>query len=222
MPIMPVPSAAADDGFHRVGRKPLTSRAELERQALRLFAERGFDDVTVDDIAAAAGIGRRTFFRYYKSKNDAVWGDFESELQRMRSSLAAFPPQAPVMDVLREAIVAFNHLDPAQVPWHRARMRLILEVPALQAHSTLRYADWRAVVSEYVAARLGQPQDALLPQVIAYICLGAAVAAYEQWLRDEDADLGDLLGRALSALGPLALDPGPLAAGEQQKPVRLG
>ncbi|MET9856590.1 mycofactocin system transcriptional regulator [Streptomyces sp. NPDC006450] len=219
---MPGPSTAADDGFHRVGRKPLTSRAELERQALRLFAERGFDDVTVDDIAAAAGIGRRTFFRYYKSKNDAVWGDFESELHWMRSSLAAFPPQAPVMDVLREAIVAFNHLDPAQVPWHRARMRLILEVPALQAHSTLRYADWRAVVSEYVAARLGQPQDALIPQVIAYTCLGAAVAAYEQWLRDEDADLGDLLDRALSALGPLALDPGPLVAREQQKAVRLG
>jgi len=218
---MPGPSTADDDGLHRVGRKPLTSRAELERQALRLFAERGFDDVTVDDIAAAAGIGRRTFFRYYKSKNDAVWGDFESELQRMRSSLAAFPPQTPVMDVLREAIVAFNHLDPAQVPWHRARMRLILEVPALQAHSTLRYADWRAVVSEYVAARLGQPQDALLPQVIAYICLGAAVAAYEQWLRDEDADLGDLLDRALSTLGPLALDPGPLVAREQ-KAVRSG
>lgn len=205
---MPGPFAAADDRSHRVGRKPLTSRAELEQQALRLFAERGFDAVTVDDIAAAAGIGRRTFFRYYKSKNDAVWGDFTSGLQQMRAALAAFPPETPTMDALREAIVAFNRLDAAQVPWHRTRMRLILEVPALQAHSTLRYADWRAVVSEFASARLGQPQDALLPQVIAYSCLGAAVAAYEQWLRHEDADLGDLLDRSLRALTH-GLEPAP-------------
>ncbi|MCQ0020665.1 TetR family transcriptional regulator [Actinomadura madurae] len=58
----------------RVGRRPRTSRGELERVALRLFAERGFEETTVDDIASAAGIGRRTFFRYYGSKNDVVWG----------------------------------------------------------------------------------------------------------------------------------------------------
>jgi TetR/AcrR family transcriptional regulator, regulator of mycofactocin system len=185
----------------RVGRRPRTSRAELERVALRLFAERGFEETTVDDIAAAAGIGRRTFFRYYGSKNDVVWGNFEGELERMRARLAACPPDSPMMDALREAIVEFNRLDPGQVQWHRLRMTLILQVPALQAHSTLRYADWRAAVAEFAASRLGRPAGDLMPQAVAHACLGAAVAAYEQWLRNPETDLGDLLDASILALG---------------------
>ncbi|WP_433478710.1 mycofactocin system transcriptional regulator [Spirillospora sp. CA-142024] len=184
----------------RVGRRPRTSRAELERVALRLFAERGFEETTVDDIAAAAGIGRRTFFRYYGSKNDVVWGDFEGELERMRAWFAECPPQAPMMDALREAIVEFNRLDPGQVPWHRLRMTLILEVPALQAHSTLRYAYWRAVVAGFAASRLGRPVDDLMPQAVAHACLGVSVAAYERWLRHPGSDLGDLLDTSMAAL----------------------
>ena len=74
------------------GRRPRTTRAELERVAFALFEAKGFDETTVDDIAAAAGIGRRTFFRYYPSKNDVVWGDFDGELARLRGWLAATPP----------------------------------------------------------------------------------------------------------------------------------
>lgn len=199
------PSAEKEDRVQKsTGRRPSTSRAQLEQHALRLFAERGFDEVTVEDIAAAAGIGRRTFFRYYPSKNDVVWGDFEAELERMRAVLAAYPGGTPTMEALREAIVDFNRLDAEQIPWHRRRMRLILEVPALQAHSTLRYAEWRRVVAEFAAERLGQEPDALRPQVIAHACLGAAVAAYAQWLRQEESDLSGFLDEALRALGGLA------------------
>ncbi|WP_210588503.1 mycofactocin system transcriptional regulator [Streptomyces sp. GESEQ-35] len=196
------PSSPSADRASRTGRRPSTSHAQLEQHALRLFSARGFDEVTVEDIAAAAGIGRRTFFRYYRSKNDAVWGNFEEELQRMRAVLAAYPSDLPMMDALREAIVDFNRLDASQLPWHRVRMSLIMQVPALQAHSTLRYAEWRAVVAEFVAPRLGRPTDALLPQVIAHACLGAAVAAYEQWLRHDGSDLSDFLDQALRALAP--------------------
>jgi mycofactocin system transcriptional regulator len=194
------PSSVSASDSPRVGRRPTTSRGELERTALQLFVTRGFEETTVEDIAAAAGISRRTFFRYYSSKNDVVWGDFETELQRMRSWLADYPPDAPMMDALREAIIAFNHLDATQVAAHRQRMTLILKVPALQAHSTLRYAGWRAVVAEYAAHRLRLPETALLPQAIAYTCLGAAIAAYEHWLHDDDSDLDIHLDQALRAL----------------------
>lgn len=190
---------------HRAGRPPTTSRSELERIGLDLFATRGFDETTIDDIAAVAGISRRTFFRYYGSKNDLVWGDFEAGLQRMRAELADQPPGRPLMDALRETIIDFNRLDASQVAAHRRRMALILQVPALQAHSTLRYAAWRAVVAEYAARRLSLPQEALLPQTIAYAFLGAAIAAYEHWLRtdapDEDgAGLAVHLDAAIRAL----------------------
>src|ERR1700689_4736598 len=71
------------------GRRRVTSRAELEQTAFALFAAHGFDATTVDEIAAAAGIGRRTFFRYFPSKNDIPWGAFEDELDRMRVRLKA-------------------------------------------------------------------------------------------------------------------------------------
>ena len=171
------------------GRKRVTSRAELERVAFRLFAAHGFEQTTVDDIAAAAGIGRRTFFRYYPSKNDVPWGMFERELARMRGRLRACPREVPVMDALRLALVDFNRVEPAQIPQHRQRMMLILRVPALLAHSTLRFAAWRDVVAEFVAVRTGVAADALGPQVISHAVLGVAIAAYQKWLDDEHTDL---------------------------------
>src|SRR5881275_2025178 len=104
---------------------------------MRLFTDRGFDATTVDDIAAAAGIGRRTFFRYFASKNDVVWGRFTEGLADLRAVLAAGPHDRPVADALRDAIVSFNALPVAQVPVHRQRMSLIFSAPSLQAHSTL-------------------------------------------------------------------------------------
>jgi mycofactocin system transcriptional regulator len=190
----------ASGDLPRSGRPPATSRDELEQVARELFAERGFEATTVDDIAAAAGIGRRTFFRYFASKNDVVWGDFDHGLDELARRLRSGEPTRPLLDALREAVLAFNRLSGDGVAWHRARMRLILEVPALQAHSTLRYAAWRAVVAEFVAARLGLADDDLLPQLVAHLCLGAALTAYEQWLRDPGADLEQLLDAALRAL----------------------
>jgi mycofactocin system transcriptional regulator len=191
---------SVDTAAARGGRPAATTRAELEQVALGLFAQRGFEATTVDDIASAAGIGRRTFFRYYSSKNDVVWGEFEEGLRTLRAQLAAADPAQPVLDALHDAVLAANRLDPARAPWHRDRMALVLGVPALQAHSTLRHAAWRAVVAEYVAVRLGAEPEDLLPQLAGHLCLGAALAAYEQWLRDPDADLQGLLSVALRAL----------------------
>lgn len=184
----------------RLGRRPSTSRAELSHVALRLFAERGFDETTIDDIVAAAGIGRRTFFRYFASKNDLPWGDFDAQLDRMRKYLAELPESMPLMDALRASVVEFNRLPEEEVPYHRERMSLLLSVPSLLAHSTLRYKAWRDVVAEYAAARLGVAQDSLVPQTIAWTLLGVALSAYEQWLKDDDADLAELMSRSLDVL----------------------
>jgi TetR/AcrR family transcriptional regulator, regulator of mycofactocin system len=195
--------AGTDTGVppaRRAGRRPVTSRAELEHVAFDLFAARGFEQTTIDDIARAAGIGRRTFFRYFPSKNDVAWGAFDEELERMRGWLRACPRERPLMDAVREALLAFNRIDPAEIPWHRRRMALILRVPALQAHATLRYAAWRQVLAEFVGRRLDLPVDALAPQAIAYATLGVAIAAYEQWLRDEGADLTTMLDEAMRDL----------------------
>ncbi len=178
----------------------MTSRADLEQIALDLFIRHGFTETTLDDIAAAAGIARRTFFGYYSSKNDVVWGDFDALLRGMEDWLAATPVGRPLLATLTEAVVRFNDLPAEAVPAHRRRMALILHTPALQAHSTLRYADWRGVVARFAARHLRQPVNALHPQLVGHLALGAAVTAYEQWLADETTDLSQLLKAAFGAL----------------------
>src|SRR6516164_3084117 len=182
------------------GRRRATSPAELEHVAFELFEANGFEQTTVEDIATAAGIGRRTFFRYFPSKNDVPWGMFELELERMRARLRACPRDIQLMEAIRVALVDFNQVEPAQVPLHRRRMELILRVPTLLAHSTLRFTAWREVIAEFVAERTGLRPGDLAPQAIAHAVLGVAVAAYEHWLDDRSADLGALLDDAMRQL----------------------
>lgn len=175
------------------GRPPATTRAEIEAAAFDLFARKGFDETTVEDIAASAGIGRRTFFRYFGSKNDVVWGEFDAGLEHFRAALEASGAGRPWMEQLRGAVVEFNALEPGQVAVHRARMELILHVPALQAYATLMYARWREIVTAFVARRTGTDPCELLPRLVGHATLAAAVAAYEQWLAEPGAELDHLL-----------------------------
>jgi TetR/AcrR family transcriptional regulator, regulator of mycofactocin system len=184
----------------RKGRPPLTSRAELEQIGIRLFTERGFDETSVDDIAAEAGIGRRTFFHYFPSKADLVWGDFEAELDRMRACLARLDPALPMMEAVRQAVIDFNVLPPGAEEQHRRRLALILTVPTLLANSTLQFAHWRGVIAEFAAERLGVEPGGLLPGAVGWVALGASIAAYEEWLKDQSADLSALLDAAFTGL----------------------
>ena len=190
----------SDNSRPRLGRTPATTHGEISHVALRLFLDRGFEKTTIDDIVDAAGIGRRTFFRYFRSKSDLPWGDFDRLLDQMRAHLASLPDDLPLSEALREGILEFNHFPSAELPLHRERMWLLLNVPALFAHASLRYADWRQVIAEYVATRTGASPGALEPQSVAWACLGLCLAAYEQWLAREDADLLALLDEAFRLL----------------------
>lgn len=192
------------------GRPQSTTRARLSTLAIDLFTERGFDETSVDDVAQAGGIARRTLFRYFPSKNEIPWGDFDDHLADMRRRLASTPTTQPLGETLREALIAFNDVPAAEHEHHRRRMSLLLEVPALQAHSMLMYADWRQIVAEHVATRLGlQPGDHL-PQTVAWQLLGASLAAYEQWLARPSSDLLSLLdeGYRVATAGLAAVSPG--------------
>ena len=184
----------------RVGRRRSTTGDHITSVALELFARRGFDDVSVDDVARAAGIARRTLFRYYPSKNAIPWGDFDAHLEHLRGLLNAVPAEAPTTAALRSALLAFNSFDEAETARHRQRMRVILETDALQAHSMTMYAGWRTVVAEFVAGRLGLKPGDLIPQTTAWSMLGVALSAYEHWLADESVSLQRSLGDAFDTV----------------------
>jgi TetR/AcrR family transcriptional regulator, regulator of mycofactocin system len=184
----------------RRGRPPGTSARELELAALRLFTEQGFDDTTVEQIAAAAGVSRRTFFRYYESKADVLWHEFDGEVRALRTAFTAIGPDVPLMDAIRQAVVGVNAYRAGDVPELRARMNLIGSVPALQASAAHHYDDWERAVSDYAAIRLGQPPGSLFPLAIGRATLAVCRSAYDQWTERADADLTHYLDRALRGL----------------------
>jgi mycofactocin system transcriptional regulator len=182
------------------GRPEVTSHADIEQAAFRLFAERGFDGTTLDAIAVEVGVSRRTLFRYYASKNDIPWGQFDRTLDGFRQILATMPDDLPLHEAVHRGVLAFNEFPADAVPSHRDRMRLILHTPTLQAHSVVRYADWRRVIAEYVAQRRTLSPDDALPATIAQVSLALALTAYEQWFRRPEASLRDLLDEAMGSL----------------------
>jgi len=171
------------------GRPPRTSHDQLANTALTLFVRDGFEETTLDDIAAAVGVGRRTLFRYFSSKNDLVWGNFDGVLERLRAELIAADPAVPMMETLGRAVVASNTYEGEALEELRLRMTLITSVPALQAHSMVRYADWRRVVAEFIAQRLGQDPDDLIPLLVGHMALGASMSAFVRWVSHPEEDL---------------------------------
>jgi mycofactocin system transcriptional regulator len=173
-----------------------------------VFTERGFEATTLDAIAEAAGVGRRTLLRYYPSKNDIPWGQFDESLGDLRARLAAMPRDIPVYEAVHRAVLAFNHVGEAAVAQHRQRMTLLLRTPALLAHSALKYRQWREVIAGYVAERHALTVDDLLPRAIGHVTLALALAAYEEWLEHSEGMIEEFLDDALAGLRGYFADPG--------------
>jgi TetR/AcrR family transcriptional regulator, regulator of mycofactocin system len=191
-PMMPQP---------RVGRRRSTTPHHITDVAIDMFSARGFADVSVDDVAQAAGISRRTLFRYYASKNAIPWGDFDNHLAHLRDLLDNVGSDVRLGDALRDALLTFNTFDESETARHRQRMRVILQTAELQAYSMTMYAGWREVIAGFVARRLDCKTTDLVPQTVAWTMLGVALSAYEHWLSDESVPLPVALGNAFDAVG---------------------
>jgi TetR/AcrR family transcriptional regulator, regulator of mycofactocin system len=185
----------------RRGRPPGTSARELELAALRLFTEQGFDETTVEQIAAAASVSRRTFFRYFDSKAAVLWHEFDNEVHALRAAFADVPADIALMDAIRQVVVSVNHYGADDVPELRARMNLVGSVAALQASAAPHYDDWERAVSDFAASRLGQPADSLYPLSIGRTTLAACRTAFDLWVARADDGLTHYLDLALRALG---------------------
>ncbi|GAA5053078.1 mycofactocin system transcriptional regulator [Nocardia callitridis] len=183
------------------GRPRGTSKRELELIAMRLFTERGFDDTTVEQIAAAAGISGRTFFRYFPTKAEVLWYQFDAEVEALRADFATVPEDLPMMAAVRRVVVNANRYRAEDVPELRTRMGLIATNPALAATSGTHYDAWERTVGAFAARRLGEPENALIPLAVGRCTLAAARAAFDAWLARADSDLTVYLDQALEALG---------------------
>jgi AcrR family transcriptional regulator len=173
----------------------------IQGEALRLFAERGYDQTTVEDIAAAADISPRTFFRYFPTKEDVVlWDEYDALIWELLDQRPDDEPPGETMQVItRHAIEGLYRRDPERL---LARNRLLFSVPAVRA----RFLDFaRAGVDQLsagFAARRGLPSgDDLKLRMTATAIVDAAGAAFDRWQRaDGKVDLMPLLDEATDAL----------------------
>ena len=195
----------------RGGRPSATSAHALAAVAQRLFVERGFEAVSVEDVAAEVGVSRRTFFRYFAAKADVLWVETPAELARLRRHLAAAPAGADYRVALTGAVVAVLDHPDGDADWARHRAQLVLTVPAVQAHAARVYAQWRSVAAGFAAVGTGLPPDALFPLVAGHAALGGIQAAHEHWVAHPGASLPDALRAclALALPAPPGDDPEP-------------
>jgi mycofactocin system transcriptional regulator len=188
------------DAITRRGRPPATSPRELELAALHLFSEHGFEQTTVEQIAAEAGVSSRTFFRYFDSKAAVLWHAFDAEVRALRAALAAIPEQVPLLEAIRRAVVSVNRYTAEDVPELRTRINLIGTVPALQASAAPHYDAWERAIIDFAAGRLGQEPVSLVPLALGRATLAVCRAAYELWVTRADADLTVYLDEAIRGL----------------------
>ena len=198
-------------GGSRRGRPPGTSARELEVISLRLFTEQGFEDTTVERIAAAAGVSKRTFFRYFDSKADVLWHAFDGEVRALRAAFAAVPAELPLMAAIRQVVVGVNRYRAEDVPELRIRMNLI-GIGARPSRPAPRSTTTRGNGLSASSPRAGSASQpgSLYPLAIGRATLAVCRSAYDRWAERADADLTVYLDQALRALAA-GFDPAALA-----------
>jgi AcrR family transcriptional regulator len=159
---------------------------------MRLFLDQGFEQTTIDQIASTAGISRRSFFRYFGTKEDIVLGDLANQGELVRDALERVPATVGPWDALREALHAVDALtiDPA-VTVKIARM--MYGTPSLRARSIEKHLHWQSLLVPDIRRRLGIPETGTADPVPAAIVASAIAcldAAGEVWVAGDG--LGDL------------------------------
>jgi AcrR family transcriptional regulator len=184
-------------------RKKARTRASLREHALRLFREKGYQNTTVEQIAAAAEVSPSTFFRYFPTKEDLVLQD-DMDV-RMIEALEQQPPDlGPVAAVRAASRQMFDSYTAADMDILHETIRLTITVPEIRARAMDEFARTITVVAEAVAKRAGRSPDDLAVRAAAGAVVGVIMSVtmpWEGWT--ERTSIEDTFGRIDEALGLL-------------------
>ncbi|WP_327725402.1 TetR family transcriptional regulator [Streptomyces europaeiscabiei] len=179
-------------------------RFELAQVAFELFRREGFDNVTVNDLAAAAGVSRSTFLRYFGSKEDAVLGAVDIQGEQVVSALRARPADEGDWTALRRALDTVTELHRQDPDGALAMSQLIMRTPALGARTLEKQNGWRPAIAQALADRADPSWPTLLvPSVRAAAAVDCLNVAVDGWTAsDGRLDLDALLDEAFAAFAP--------------------
>jgi AcrR family transcriptional regulator len=187
-------------------RKKLATRQALQDVALRLVAERGLDQVTVEDISEAADVATRTFFNYFSSKEEALLGNLPEKVATVQRMVVDRPatetPLEAVCQVLRTMTLQLAERREERL----LRQQVIERHPGLLARQLGMYASFERALSAAVAERIGAGQaDELYCRVVAAVAVATARSAVSSWMADQGRrPLADMVDAAFLQLRELA------------------
>lgn len=180
-----------------MGRWEPDARGRLERAALELYLERGYDQTTVAEIAGRAGLTERTFFRHFTDKREVLFRGDELA-QAMAGAIDAAPEATAPLDAVAAALESTSDFFRDRRPHARTRQAVINAHPALQERELIKLASLATTMTDALRRRgVADATAGLLAQT------GVAVfkVAFERWLDDpEDRPLTDLIGESLAEL----------------------
>ena len=182
-------------------RKKARTREAITDAALGLFEAKGYDATTVDDIAAAAEVSPRTFFRYFESKLDLVMAHSDKEHTELGPLLLARPPDEGVVGAMREVVRAELEME-LRDPRVRREFQVMLSTPSLRYLAREHFYEEEAQLVGVVASRLGIPEDSLVAHVTTSLVAAAIWATITHWITEgSDVDrLGRMLDEAFALL----------------------
>lgn len=179
---MPADPAVAQDHASQRQRRA-THVAAVERRALELFARHGFAAVTADQIAEAAGISRRTFFRYFPSKEDILLGDRKRFEETLVQALERSPPDVPVIDALRDTLVALSEEVQEDIEASRLRVQLFQQSPETMAAAAEQQRTYLMRLTPVLARRLGLDETKdMRPRLIVNLIMSTTTITLLHWL----------------------------------------
>jgi TetR/AcrR family transcriptional regulator, regulator of mycofactocin system len=181
------------------GRPATIAVGDLARTALTLWDQRGYDNVAMSEVAAAAGVNERTFFRYFASKSDVVWQAIGTSFSDLRRHLAAAPAAEPLIARIRLGVLAsFELVEDPEVT--RLRMRIISRTAELHSSSAPQFVAWRTVIQEFAAEHLGVLAADRTPLVVASCVQAATMSALIWWGAHGEGSPSDAVDLALREL----------------------
>jgi AcrR family transcriptional regulator len=180
-------------------RKKQRTRASIQREAMRLFREQGYDATTIEQIAEAVEISPSTFFNYFPTKEEVVFHDEHDPA--VAEAFLARPPEEPLGVALRQTVAQVTGAVLAHREVQLERAQLMFEVPALRARLWQEVERSQGFIRALIAERTGRDPDDFEMRVVVGVLVGAMFEAAFEWIRrGAGDDLEELFNQALDVV----------------------